>query len=110
MKFSFLMVLLVAYFIAEWQIRKNNQVRTSRLPPPEGTQFIRLSQGRVRYQLSKKNDGVSPLVVMVHGLAGPMDVLREFAKFTAKNTRFRTLIFDLYGRGWSDGPATTYNP
>lgn len=89
--------------------------------------FVQLSHGRVRYRLfepvdpSKRNDHVSlpqwtpeamklPLLVCCHGLGFPSEMLSEAAERIANQAGSRVLIFDLYGRGWSDAPDLPNNP
>jgi len=55
----------------------------------------------------------TPLVVLVHGYAGSMDVFVSskrsgYVAFLQQNG-FNVLAFDLYGAGRSDGPDTTYS-
>ncbi len=64
-------------------------------------QFAELSQGVTHYHLSGPVDG--PLVVCVHGLTTPSFVWGPFAKGLAA-LGFRVLVYDLYGRGFSDRP------
>lgn len=64
-------------------------------------QFAELGQGVTHYQLSGPVEG--PLVVCVHGLTTPSFVWAPLAKgLTALG--FRVLVYDLYGRGFSDRP------
>lgn len=67
----------------------------------QGHAFAALSAGTVHYELSGPEDG--PLVVLVHGVSGPMEVWDE-ALSPLHAAGFRTLRFDHFGRGWSDRP------
>jgi pimeloyl-ACP methyl ester carboxylesterase len=50
-----------------------------------------------------------PQVVLIHGLSIPAIVFhRVVPLLTAAN--YRVLIYDLYGRGYSDAPQLTYDP
>lgn len=64
-------------------------------------QFAELGQGVTHYHLTGPVGG--PLVVCVHGLTTPSFVWGPLAKgFVALG--FRVLVYDLYGRGFSDRP------
>lgn len=64
-------------------------------------QFVELPQGVTHYHLSGPVDG--PLVVCVHGLTTPSFVWGPLAKGLVA-MGFRVLVYDLYGRGFSDRP------
>lgn len=64
-------------------------------------QFAELSQGVTHYHLSGPAEG--PLVVCVHGLTTPSFVWQALAKGLVARG-FRVLVYDLYGRGFSDRP------
>jgi pimeloyl-ACP methyl ester carboxylesterase len=69
-------------------------------------QFAHLPEGPVHYQLMGPDDG--PLVVFVHGFSVPSFTWEKNARHLAERG-FRTLTFDLYGRGWSARPAVAYD-
>jgi|TARA_B110000879_G_scaffold30999_1_gene42328 pimeloyl-ACP methyl ester carboxylesterase len=62
-------------------------------------QFVELSQGVTHFHLSGPNEG--PLIVCVHGLTTPSFVWAQLAKGLT-TLGFRVLVYDLYGRGFSD--------
>lgn len=64
-------------------------------------QFAELGQGVTHYHLSGPVDG--PLIVCVHGLTTPSFVWSSLAKGLAA-MGFCVLVYDLYGRGYSDRP------
>lgn len=64
-------------------------------------QFVELSQGVTHYHLIGPVEG--PLVVCVHGLTTPSFVWTLLAKGLVE-MGFRVLVYDLYGRGYSDRP------
>lgn len=64
-------------------------------------QFAHLSQGITHYQWYGPGDG--PVAVCVHGLTTPGFVWQGIAKGLAR-MGFRVLVYDLYGRGFSDRP------
>ncbi len=68
--------------------------------------FISLSDGVTHYELSGPED--APTVVLVHGFSVPCYIWDPtFAALTEAG--FRVLRYDLFGRGFSDRPRTTYN-
>ena len=71
-----------------------------------GGSFIELDQGVVHYYLEGPEN--APLVVLVHGFSVPSYVWEPTTAFLNKNG-YRTLRFDLYGRGYSDRPDLVYD-
>ncbi len=71
-----------------------------------GGSFIELDQGVVHYYLEGPTDG--PLVVLTHGFSVPAYVWEPTTAFLNKNG-YRTLRYDLYGRGYSDRPNLVYD-
>jgi pimeloyl-ACP methyl ester carboxylesterase len=68
--------------------------------------FISLSNGIVHYHIAGPESART--VVLVHGLATPYIIWDN--NFQALvNAGFRVLRYDLYGRGFSDRPAVTYD-
>jgi pimeloyl-ACP methyl ester carboxylesterase len=63
--------------------------------------FARLSQGVTHYQWLGPVRG--PVVVAIHGLSTPGPVFYAIARGLA-GIGYRVLIYDLYGRGYSDAP------
>ena len=70
-------------------------------------QFVELAHGFVHYQFLGPPRG--PLAVCVHGLTTPSFVWRGLARRLAA-LGFRVLIYDLYGRGYSDRPHGAQTP
>lgn len=64
--------------------------------------FADLSQGVTHYRWYGTGDG--PVAVCVHGLTTPSFVWGGLAKGLTR-MGFRVLVYDLYGRGFSDRPA-----
>jgi pimeloyl-ACP methyl ester carboxylesterase len=88
---------IAAPFVAEYYRAPMNDGRRGSAPG----QFAELSQGVTHYHLSGPVEG--PLVVCVHGLTTPSFVWAPLTKgFVACG--FRVLLYDLYGRGFSDRP------
>jgi len=63
--------------------------------------FAELSQGTTHYQWHGFDNG--PVAVCVHGLTTPSFVWDDIAKGLVAQG-FRVLVYDLYGRGYSDRP------
>jgi pimeloyl-ACP methyl ester carboxylesterase len=67
-------------------------------------QFIELSFGRVHYIYRPSSSKTSStLNVFVHGFSLPMHVWQDVFLSLANDDQ-PCLVFDLYGRGWSDSP------
>ncbi|KAI0053754.1 alpha/beta-hydrolase [Auriscalpium vulgare] len=72
----------------------------------DGGAYVTLPYGRVRYWMLGPEKGKK--VVLVHGLSIPAMVWRDVAPALA-GRGYRVLLYDLYGRGYSDAPETTYD-
>ncbi|CAF1128310.1 unnamed protein product [Rotaria magnacalcarata] len=73
-------------------------------------QFVELSFGKVHYiyRPSTTVTSSSKLNIFVHGFSIPMEIWQSvFQKVV--NDNHSCLIFDLYGRGWSDAPFLPMN-
>lgn len=68
--------------------------------------FVQLSDGITAFRLEGRERG--PLVVMVHGYSYPSSLWSGTAA-ALQAAGFRTLRYDLYGRGWSDRPPGRYD-
>ena len=68
--------------------------------------FIELPDGVVHYELS--NPDKEQAVVLVHGFSVPYFIFDPTFKFLTQSG-FRTLRYDLFGRGFSDRPHKRYN-
>ncbi|CAE6513746.1 unnamed protein product [Rhizoctonia solani] len=62
---------------------------------------VELTKGETRYWLIGPEEGKR--VVLIHGLSIPSLIWKEVASRLAK-AGFRVLLFDLYGRGYSEAP------
>lgn len=67
------------------------------------SKLVTLSQGTTRYTLTGTS---GDWIVFVHGLSMYSYGFKPFHKYFNKN---RVLSYDLYGRGYSSAPDTTYN-
>lgn len=63
--------------------------------------FVRLPEGVTHYELGGATQG--RVVVLVHGFSVPYYIYDPTFEFLAASG-FRTLRYDLFGRGWSDRP------
>ncbi|WP_298859269.1 alpha/beta hydrolase [uncultured Sulfitobacter sp.] len=64
--------------------------------------FVELSQGVTHFHIIGPTEG--PLIVCIHGLTTPSFVWRPLTKGLV-SMGFRVLVYDLYGRGFSDRPS-----
>ncbi|PFH46559.1 hypothetical protein AMATHDRAFT_183280 [Amanita thiersii Skay4041] len=71
-----------------------------------GGAFATLPFGKVRYWLLGPEGGQK--VVLIHGLSIPAIIWRDVAPSLAARG-YRVLLYDLYGRGYSDAPQITYD-
>ncbi len=68
--------------------------------------FVRLSDGIVHYEMAGPEDGQP--VILVHGFSVPYYIWDPtFSRLV--NGGYRTIRYDLYGRGYSDRPEEAYN-
>jgi pimeloyl-ACP methyl ester carboxylesterase len=68
--------------------------------------FVTLSRGTVHYEVAGPAEGQP--VVLVHGFSVPSYIWDPTFR-TLAESGFRVIRFDLYGRGYSDRPRTTYD-
>ncbi|KAI0662774.1 alpha/beta-hydrolase [Cubamyces menziesii] len=68
--------------------------------------YAPLPYGRVRYWILGPEDGTK--VVLIHGISTPAMSWREIAPYLAEQG-FRVLVYDLYGKGYSEAPHMTYD-
>ncbi|KAI0801315.1 alpha/beta-hydrolase [Fomes fomentarius] len=73
---------------------------------PNGN-YAPLPHGRVRYWVIGPEEGAK--VVLIHGISTPSVTWREIGPYLAE-AGFRVLIYDLYGKGYSEAPKTTCDP
>ncbi|EPQ58875.1 alpha/beta-hydrolase [Gloeophyllum trabeum ATCC 11539] len=114
-------VLLTAYFFAQFpRLPQSFHVYPSlaSLPPSsrswsiyppdfyEGGQYVDLPYGRIRYWVFGPETGKK--IVFIHGFSIPAIIWKDVAPELAARG-FRVLLFDLYGRGYSDAPQTAYD-
>ncbi|HEU0294448.1 MAG TPA: alpha/beta hydrolase [Anaerolineales bacterium] len=68
--------------------------------------FIQLPDGVTHYELGGNESGA--VVVLIHGFSVPYFIYDPTFKFLTESG-FRVLRYDLFGRGFSDRPASRYN-
>ncbi|KAF8702342.1 hypothetical protein AX14_014407 [Amanita brunnescens Koide BX004] len=71
-----------------------------------GGAYAPLPFGKVRYWLLGPEKGQK--VILIHGLSIPAIIWRDVAP-TLAASGYRVLLYDLYGRGYSDAPQITYD-
>ncbi|KAF8916908.1 Alpha/Beta hydrolase protein [Mucidula mucida] len=71
-----------------------------------GGAYVDFPYGRVRYWLMGPETGAK--IVLIHGLSVPSLIWKDIApELSARG--YRVLLYDLYGRGYSDAPETRYD-
>jgi len=97
-----LITLIGVYYILDNEVNELNNSEREKL----GGTYIKLTDGYTHYKLTgNKNDR---LIVLVHGGTIPMFTWTRQVNFL-NNAGYRVLIYDKYGRGFSDRPNITYN-
>jgi pimeloyl-ACP methyl ester carboxylesterase len=66
--------------------------------------FVRLAGGMTHYQMG----GSGPTVLLINGFSTPYNIWDPTYDALTR-AGFRVLRYDLFGRGWSDRPAATYD-
>jgi pimeloyl-ACP methyl ester carboxylesterase len=93
---------VVAYFLLNPEKNELNEAARHRL----GGTYIQLSKGMTHYRLEGPGNG--KVVVLVHGGTIPIWTWdQQVAALSAAG--FKVLTYDMYGRGYSDRPDTTYD-
>ena len=99
---GWLLLTIVAAIVATLpQQAEARRIPAERMRDAAPGRFARLSQGVTHYQWLGPVRG--PVVVAVHGLSTPGPVFYAIARGLAR-IGYRVLIYDLYGRGYSDAP------
>lgn len=97
-----LILLAGAYWAVEPE--KNTLDRNER--EELGGTYVKLSDGTTHYELAGPASG--KVVVLVHGGTVPMWTWEGQTRLL-NEAGFRTLTYDMYGRGYSDRPAIVYD-
>ncbi len=98
----FLITLELAYHLLDPETKVLNEEERENL----GGTYIRLTDGVTHYTLSGPDN--AQLVVLVHGGTIPSWGLNTQVTALHK-AGYRVLTYDMFGRGYSDRPATEYN-
>ncbi|KAI0961498.1 hypothetical protein AcV7_000585 [Taiwanofungus camphoratus] len=72
---------------------------------PNGT-YVQLPYGRVRFWLLGPEEGTR--VVLIHGVSTPSVTWKYIAPYLAAHG-MRVLVYDLYGKGYSEAPQTAHH-
>lgn len=100
-------ILVVSYWSAgHSRLLLDDQIRAKLQSQGHAYSFVTLTDGTVHYRLEGPKDG--PLVVLIHGFSLPSFI---WAPYIEPLTRagYQVLVYDNYGRGFSDRPDTAYN-
>ena len=100
--FGIIVLLSGIYLVARVEKRDLDQAARSEA----GGEFVELDQGIVHYYLEGPVD--APVVLLIHGFSVPSYVWEPTTSFL-NGQGYRTLRFDLYGRGFSDRPDLVYD-
>lgn len=92
------------YPVAREALRKPMGAQARRSAPGE---FIELSGGQTHYYWSGPSRG--PVAVCIHGLTTPSFVWRGLTQHLT-DMGYRVLVYDLFGRGYSDRPGGDQSP
>ncbi len=101
-----LAIVLLAMVASYVWAGRNEKALTEAARAAAPGQFVDLPRGRVHYQFSGPEG--APLIVMVHGYSTPSFIFKQNAD-ALNAAGFRTLVFDHFGRGWSDRPGGKYD-
>jgi len=97
-----LLTILVAVVATLPQQAEARRIPAARMRDAAPGRFAKLSQGVTHYQWLGPARG--PVVVAIHGLSTPGPVFYAIARGLAR-IGYRVLIYDLYGRGYSEAPG-----
>ncbi len=89
-------------------IRPYDRTSTKTITQMGADQFIELSFGTVHYIYRPSSSPSLPLNIFVHGYSTPMEMWQDIFQSLIKDNQ-PCLIYDLYGRGWSDSPFIPMN-
>lgn len=99
-------IVTAAYFIIGSKQETAVLNETARKTAPG--KFLRLDEGFVHYQMLGQDTG--KLIVFIHGGGTTgLEVWKNTAPYFLQRG-YRILLYDLYGRGYSDRPHATYGP
>ncbi len=102
MIFLIVLIVLVAVAATPFVIERRRKIMDATARRGAEGAFAQLSQGVTHFDWIGPVRG--PVAVCVHGMSTPSFVWRGLARGMAK-LGYRVLIYDLYGRGYSDRPG-----
>ncbi|MEM6618305.1 MAG: alpha/beta fold hydrolase [Pseudomonadota bacterium] len=103
--FGWLLLGAVGALTILWFTRQPMTARVRRLAPG---QFAKLKSGAVHYAWHGPKGSPRPVLVLIHGLTNPSFIWRDMLPaLTAAG--YRVLVYDHFGRGFSDRPWTQYD-
>jgi pimeloyl-ACP methyl ester carboxylesterase len=88
--------------------RSYDRTSTRTITKMGSDQFIELSFGTVHYIYHPSSLPSLPLNIFVHGYSTPMEMWQDIFQPLVKDNQ-PCLVYDLYGRGWSDSPYVPMN-
>jgi pimeloyl-ACP methyl ester carboxylesterase len=88
--------------------RPHDRTMTKSITQMGPDQFIELSFGTVHYIYRPSSLRSLPLNIFVHGYSTPMEMWQDIFQSLVKDNQ-PCLVYDLYGRGWSDSPHIPMN-
>ncbi|RFZ85483.1 alpha/beta hydrolase [Mucilaginibacter terrenus] len=95
-------ILAVLYFASD----KETKELTYNIRKNTNGSYAELSQGITHYELDGPDSG--KVVVLLHGFSVPYYIWNGTYEYLTEHG-YRVLRYDMYGRGYSDRPAVTYN-
>ena len=96
----------VVYIQMSFSFRAETKELDEHTRTEAGGSFVPLTDGFTHYELS--NPDAKETVVLVHGFSTPYFIYDPTFEFLTQSG-FRVLRYDLFGRGFSDRPHTSYN-
>ena len=100
-------ILVVSYWSAgHSRLLLDDTIRARLQAEGHAHNFITLTDGTVHYRLEGPQD--APLVVLIHGFSLPSFIWDPYIEPLIRSG-YRVLVYDNYGRGFSDRPAGPYN-
>lgn len=98
--------LLIALVILPLLLDVEKARLSKKVRPQASGKFVELPEGSVHYELAGPEAG--QVVVLIHGFSIPYYVWDPVFEIL-KNSGFRVLRYDLFGRGFSERPNTNYD-
>lgn len=107
-RLALLLLLVAVVVLLAWYNRRNpeDRVLDQMARSAGGGRYVTLSGGVTHYSVSGPDSGAP--VVLVHGFSVPSYIWDSTAVALA-GAGYRVVQYDLFGRGFSDRPRTTYD-